>query len=494
MKFTPVTTDSEGKYTLTGIPTNTEAYPVVEKPGYTLDAEYRVDDITKVVLVRAGSLKGRLVDKSGKPVKGVVLQLTASDWQVNSYKSLTTDGQGCYAAKDIYPTTYSINIGQKAGLTAKALSDVVVKVGETAKVEDMVAVPGAFVSGQVVDIVTGKPIAGGEIRVLGPMTGGSNAQLFYDVDKQGRFKFRSYPGKVNVLYTAREGLYRFDYPSKEMDVPQAGVSGVVLKARPADIAAGRVVDENGKPVSGAKLNVDGEYGTQITTDAAGCFTAMVAPQRNPGRRENEAPKVVLEVIDTEGRQGAYVRMGREELLKSKNLTITLRPARQLTLTVKDPQGKPLSGADAQMTVSFSETVQFNDAITTDENGQAVFDVYENGEYRPNAKLDGYYYVTRMQAAPLVGSSEWTDKAEITMQPATRVQKGKVVDEAGKPAAGATVRVSSPQKEARTDANGLFVLEGLPDAQVGLDVQMGDKYGSAVVSKDSGDATITLKKY
>lgn len=444
-------------------------------------------------MVRSGSLKGRLVDKSGKPVKGVSLKIWACDWAIRSEKIVTTDDQGKYIARDIFPAAYSVNVSQDAGLTAKAVLDVEVKAGETAEVQDMVAVPGVFVAGRVVDAETGKPITMGDIYVTGPMTGGINSMFCYNVDDQGRFTFRAYPGEVRINYSSSERLYKLSRTSQEVDVPEGGLSDYALKVTPAQTITGKVLDAKGQPLMGAGVCVDGEYGAKTATDSDGSFTALVVPKDHVGR-VGERDEVVLEAIDTETRQGIYIRLDREELPESKNLTIALKPARQLRFTVKDLQGKPLSGVQVQLIVCFSSMIRPGDVQLTDENGQAVFDVYEDGDYRPTIKLQGYYYANTPQNSCLVGSEGWTDTCEITMDPATRVQKGRVVDEAGNPAAGVTVEASAVTLTTTTDADGRFTLEGMPDAEISVNARRGSSYGYLQVSKDSGDVTIRLEKH
>lgn len=449
--------------------------------------------MTKTVLIPAGTLKGRLVDKSGKPVKGAKLQIVASDWRVYSQRDVITDEQGNYTAQDIYPTLYNIAVDQNADITAAALCDVAVKAGETAQAGDMVAVPGVIVSGRVVDAETGKPVSSGWLQASGPMTAGTNHPFRYDVDKQGQFKFRACPGKVHIHFSTNEGPYRFDYPRQDLEVADADVNNIVLKARAADSISGKVVDANGKPVEGAKVGANGQWGSDVTTDASGRFTTLLAPKES-WRSDEKEDKVALEATNEESNQGIFVWIEREELLKSKDLVLTLKPAQQVTLEVKDSEGKPLPGAQANMVINYNSMGRYGDAVITDENGQAVFNLYEGGDYHPNVKLDNFYYGDGYKDKLKPGTDEWKDKVEITMVTATRVQKGKVVDESGKPAAGATVGAHSIGKVVRADENGQFVLEGMPDCEVYLDVETGDRYGSARVSKSSGDVTVTVSKH
>lgn len=419
------------------------------------------------------------------------MQVSCSDWRTYSRKSVTTDKNGAFAAQDIYPTTYDVFVDQNDKVTAKPVKGVVVKAGETAMAGDMVAVPGAFVSGKVVDAETGKPVTAGQVMVYGPMTG-DRSQFSFEIDNQGHFKFRTYPGKVRIIFSNHDGQYRFNNERKELDVADAGLSDIVLKARAAETVSGKVVDANGKPVEGASVNLNGQWGTEATTNKEGVFTAMLAPEEDRAHRNEEDKQIIVEAIHQEEKSGIFLRMDREEVLKNKDLLIVIKPGYQFTLTVKDSEGKPVSGAEANLLIQYDRMGKYGDVTLTDENGRVVFDVYEGGEYYPSVKMENLYFGDGHKMKRRVGSEEWQDEIEITMVPAIRTQKGKVVDEAGKPVEGAIVHAYSVNKEVKTDANGLFTLEGMPDSVVHLQIDQGYKSGFKQVDKNSGDVTVTIQ--
>ena len=495
IKLNPATTDADGVFRLTGIPANTEVYSNVEKEHCALDPEhYRAEfvDTHNLVIVPAGSVAGRLVDEKGRPVPGVKILFSSEHWRLSMSREENTTEEGTFVANALVPGTYSVSITQNADVTMPVLTGVIVKARQTADAGDLTVTPGAFLCGRVLDADSGEPVTSGRIHASGPMTPGSRGQFRAPVDEQGRYRLRVCPGEIQIYYGDSGSPYSFDHPSETVQVTDAGLDGVDLKVRKADAARGRVVDPDGKPVAGAKVSVSGNY-APAATDKNGQFTVYVSPDRRPEGYQDYG-KVVLAVVDETNKQGAFERVAREDLLKSE-LLIELKPARTLTLTVKDQDGKPLEGVEARLTSRYISLSRRAVPVISDEKGEAVFDVYENGSYYPQAVCDGYYYDnSRIRESPKVGTKEWTGTAEITMIRATRVQTGKVVDEEGNPIKGATVNVQEVlQKHVQTDEKGEFRLENLPDSSVGLFVMAGETYARAQVDKDTGPVTITLKR-
>lgn len=447
-------------------------------------------------MVPAGNLVGKLVDKGGQPVQ-VGISLISEDRETPNWRTEKTEKDGSLRVLGIAPGKYTLTVSQNAKFTMRPVTGITVKAMETTKVGEMVAIPGAILSGRILDADSGKPITSGQVMVSRPMTGEGlfSPPTCVQVDKQGRYKVRVYPGEYEIHYWGfgAADIYGFGNPSKTVTVGEQGLTAD-LKAKKADIAKGRVVDQKGKPVQDVEVTINGSH-TSATTDKDGRFTAMVPPERGEESWPEPQAKSVLVAVDEKSKQGVYEWMSREELL-SKGLLIRLKPARSLTLTIKGPDGKPIEGAEVRLMERVGPSYAWGptDPVLSDENGRAVFTVYENGSYHPQATCDGYYYeADSFEEVPKVGDKDWKDTAEITMQRATRTQTGNVVDEDGNPVEGATVMFWEADKEVKTDKNGEFTIENMPDTEVGLTAMKGFVFGHASVDKDTGPVTITLKK-
>ena len=205
---------------------------------------------------------------------------------------------------------------------------------------------------------------------------------------------------------------------------------------------------------------------------------------------------MLAAISNDGKLGIFHRIKRAELLK-REVTLTVKPARPLTVVVKDMNHNPLAGAQVYLMIYYDPGSGGGKSSKTDPNGEAlVLDVYEGGLYYPQAILEGFYYENRaIRLLPKVGSREWKDRVELVMEPANRVQRGKVLDDKGRPVEGIAVETDTmPPIAVVTNASGEFVFENLPYSGVRLRVEKGNLFAMASVDKYTGDVVIRLRRY
>ncbi len=357
--------------------------------------------------------------------------------------------------------------------------------------------PPTRLAAVVKDSATGKPLNCIQVQVVqfqGNTGSWSNRQT---TDASGRVIF-------DTIYSG--GMYELEvhdpnYNSFMTKYPPPAVGGKgwnphqEIKLTKADMAKGRVIDEQGKPVADAEIEQVSWKKTNAATDANGEFRIALPAEEDLAWDEHaHKPVAMLRVIQSVRDIGAVVTMNRAELL-SKGITVTLHPARTLTVAVKDTEGRPLKGVGVE---AFLEFGQGGEAASwtkpTDDAGETVIaSVYFGGVYDFSTDLAGYYRPISNRTAP-VGSEKWKDRIELTMERADRVQKGTVVDEDGKPVAGATVSWAA-KREVNTvsGTDGSFTLTGLPSSKVTLYASLDDLRGSAEASKDTPDVTIKLKK-
>ena len=348
----------------------------------------------------------------------------------------------------------------------------------------------------------GNPVEGAELR-LSAMHGRSyGVPKTVKTDSSGEAVFdKVYMGGSYALSASLEGYY--DYSSRPS--PNVGsdewkdIQEIVLKR--ADIAKGRVVDENGKAVGGASLLVVNEerrsHGANATTDSNGYFELNVPGEeeltytRTPDGRVRD---MVQLKIEGGGRGLAAILAVRCEDMLSEGLVLTVKPLLTLNVVVKDTEGMPLEGVEVRPVLWHGGMGESCEWPVSNADGEAVCrKIYAGGEYAVNTTLDGYYRSSR-DHLPAAGTSDWKDRIELVMERTDRTQTGNVVDDEGKPVPWATVRARvGDEVTATTDADGQFALKGLPDSEIRISVSEGDLRGSAQVSKDTPDATIKLEK-
>ena len=204
---------------------------------------------------------------------------------------------------------------------------------------------------------------------------------------------------------------------------------------------------------------------------------------------------MLEAASTDSELGIFYRIKRAELLK-REVALTAKPRRPLTVVVKDMNHNPLAGAEVFLMAFYDPASGRGKATKTDANGEAVIpDVYEGGLYYPQAILGGFYYENKViRLLPKAGSKEWNDRIELVMEPANRTQRGKVVYENGRPVEGIAVKADTePPIAVVTNASGEFVFENLPYSVIWLRVQKGDLFAMTTVDKYTGDVVIKLRR-
>ncbi len=250
----------------------------------------------------------------------------------------------------------------------------------------------------------------------------------------------------------------------------------------AGVIEGFVVDASGRPAPGAEVLVNGGYPpVVVTTGPGGGFSAEVeaGPHGVSARRGDEAGALDSPVVVAAGGtvRGVRVRLGAGARFEGR--------------VVARRSGAPVVGA----------TVHVSPAGEHGDSGRAVTD--ERGHYAIGGLAAGAHDV--VVTAP--GFSEFFQRG-VTLAPGERflleaelsgvgAVEGTVRDAAGRPLEGVRVVVgerwwleslSTTRPEARTNAEGVYRLEGLAVGQVLLSAHREgvDGGGSRYVQVQEGD--------
>lgn len=268
-------------------------------------------------------------------------------------------------------------------------------------------------------------------------------------DENGAFHLDMAPQGVRVGYSAtKRGWY--------LDSAWPDAAELVMK--PAGDLTGRVIDEKGKPVAGARVELTFQSKTAYT-DKKGIYTLQDAAPKDYSS---------LAVYWADGFQADSTQHREVTVVAGKTTKVRdlIRPHQvQVTGRALDSNtGKPIVGAN--VTVQWEHTTKINrESVTfgqtkTDKQGYYAVHLVPGKPVSIGAWLNPYRSVYRMLTA-----SGPTKGIDLKMEPMPTA-KGKIVDEAGKPVVGASIHVpdattgkyapsSSTQAWATSDANGDF---------------------------------------
>ena len=295
------TTDSEGNYKITGIPTgNYQVSPMA--PAYVVidllpprgrgrnlllsDGE-DVQDVD-FSLERGGVITGRVTDTGGRPVVEERLTLVPVDQNKQTLQNYgpvmsngaQTDDRGVYRIYGLAPGQYKISIGRDdenyypssgpgrvaykrtfypdADNLADAKVIDVTEGSESTNIDIAIGqtLPGFVASGKVVDGETGRPVPGlrlGLRRVMNNDYGGINASV--SSNSQGEFSLENVtPGKYAILILPVQGVESRADPVT-LEVVDQSVTGLLVKTFNGLSISGTVVVDGKKDNSlSAKLS------------------------------------------------------------------------------------------------------------------------------------------------------------------------------------------------------------------------------------------------
>jgi hypothetical protein len=510
------TTDADGLATLDALSGERVSHVEVEADGLGIqprDFNPPLGGPRRIRLRRAGSLEGRFVTEDGRPLPGWKVSATtqandeAGPWSVRVGRTetvpLAEDGRFRFPA--IAAGALDLWVDWPDGPDPDVLpawpQTMIVEAGKVNRVEIPVRL-AATIEGVIRERGTGAPIPGVRLYLFRPgESSGANTRT----DAEGRFRFRSLPGKARVgINEVPTGFIQAPAAFRDEFRVPAPPGRVVLPpvelSRAAPPLRGVVRDASGASVTGAEVSgnwtfvesnaaISGNVAT--TADAEGRFAvAGIAPDAKVSLTARKGDRATGAPVEARGGQDAEV-------------TLTVKPRKVVAIAgrVVDQDGTPLAGA----AVSFNAQERRAGQNSTGwrqlnfESGQWIYTGpdgtfrtpgelrREGAEYRAQAIANGY---TSLQ-------SPWTPAGDadvvrlgdlvLRRENGLRVVSGRVVDAAGAPVAGARVlqRGDGPRPtEAVTDAAGRFRLPGVEGGQVLICAEAtGFRLGGAIAGPD-----------
>lgn len=392
---------------------------------------------TAIAAGPGGTIRGKVTYTDGSPVVGATLVYRHSSDPQKSRQETQTNDKGEYefanaatgvsaGPDDPFASGGSVRVASAPKVATHVLppaAELELQPGQTAQ-RDFSLRGNITIAGQVIDTRTGKPLAGAQLTAAlqSPVT----------CDDQGRFSFESPAGSEINLYvgatSSRSTIIDRDRTGSGLGFktlsPTVDVKDLVIKVRtvPARTLRGVVVDSAGVPVANAMVGAEMQY---ERTSADGKFEIAVAANRP------------TYVSASEGSRSAVVKVSDEEEIR-----LPLRDPVTRTCLVLCPDGSPASDLSFSYMPEESEAFVFGGygSAKTDSRGECTlaeltpgvaYTAIWSGDNESNRDYDS-------GQARFVCKADDEGPIRFTAVRYVNALLGRVVDEAGKPVAGASV--------------------------------------------------------
>ncbi len=509
-------TAADGSFVLRGLPSAGALIAIVSAPGFGGPrVTWECAKPVTIRLSRAATVRGSVrCAADPKRAAGVPLRLfreadpdTGADSRLAYLRIKAVTGpDGAFRVADVPPGKYTVTPDLAPGMPFRAapVAPLEIKPGATVTVPAIALEPALVVRGRVVDRASGAGIAGVEVWVghLSPQN------VFTDLmpvttDAQGRYTGYTKPGRVRVEVRRTPGDYVMPGNElldpcpegvKELDYP------IITLARTVPVR-GVVVDEAGRPVAGASVQALIPYGgwdsgPTAFTDAAGKFTLKGLDPTDTAPLRVRTERAVTD--------GAVVIVPAERK-EPVRLVVSPKYAFRLKGTVVGPDGRPVAKARVMLFWQRNYVSKrtrlagiggnFEEYATDADGGFVTGPLWPGDTYRVEVTAPGYGKGGSAQIRGRTG--ETRELPRLVLARSGGVVRGRVMDSAGRPVAGARVfNVGDAPRQVgtQTDAEGRFRLEGLYDGSVYVFAQKaGFRFTAWKLAADGKETALTLPR-
>ena len=462
MPIPTVKTDANGEFVLRGLPQGLTTNLETQGLGYAKEVHFKVPVGTEGLefrLKREGRIAGRLsYADTGVSVTNAVVALQGI-YPTTGWAEKRVDANGSYLLTNLAPGMYNLFLYEgPEGWTAVARELIKVVEGETVSNVDLILVRGGFITGRVTDQDTNEPIADHHISFYDAARPESQAAVHgTETDENGVYHFRAAPGRARVYTSAPEGYLGRWSVDRYVDVVETETITVDFEFAKGIELVGRILNETGEPVAGAKITDvrawDTEYGR---SDESGAFTVDgLRPGQKLGLKAERSELGLRGSTEVDVQPGVSIEIRMEQY---ERIRVSGR--------VVDRAGEPIPSVnislmrwDSQRGKGYRTTV-----AVTDGNGRfREVELIIGDEYVIYAEADGY---RRTETEKFTAMAEMTQIADLVLLLAGPSGQffieGRVTDTSGAPVHGARVTThrGSEDWETHTDENGDYRLEGL----------------------------------
>jgi protocatechuate 3,4-dioxygenase beta subunit len=473
---------ADGSYSIANAPANSGGLSV-RANGYSPSRQPSMQrrTIVNVTLKRGGTIRGIVSDVAGEPADGATV--------IVGSLAARTNASGAYELAGVPPGTLQLEAFWKDDLAARR--DLVhVRKGETVDVALRLA-KAASIGGSVIDEKTRRPIAG--VRVSA-----SSGFLFRDdirrrrarTDAKGRFRIA---GLAPRSYTVRAS--KTDYLPVAMPGIVAGTSSpgsVAIALQKAASVGGRVTDESGAAVAGARVRFARDSNLRaLIRGGPAAFLGRPGVTSGPDGAFRIRGLAAEKNLTLEAAKPGYVTAKRHGVtLKAgesiKDIALVVKRGLEARGRVVDSAGQPIAGAEIRLSRAERGGARFMFQLggmnrekpdsTSGADGSFRVAGLEPGEYALAVSRDGY--APKRVPAASVAEKDPNDWPPIVLAAGVPIA-GVVRSSKGDPIVGAEVLAfaEGTSRNARSDPEGRFRLDGFGgDRPVMINVRA-DGYGA-----------------
>ena len=440
-------TDEQGVFKLEGLPESATALIRVTHPDYCFGVVGATGDprTTLTGPIPAGTSNVVITLQPGSTVEGRVLweesaqpAVQAKVWAVPEKKdfytqinSITTDDQGSFSIKGLVPGKYTLqNMGQQEGVIVPRT----IEVAPSAKLtgQDLTMTKGIIVSGKCVNADTKDPIDHG-FMVLCPKNN-PHQDMSYEILPDGTFNGRMLPGEMSIRpFVSNQFLA--SNPGKDLSmIFDKDRTDLVFELTPLVYFRGRVIDSDGKPISGTTIAIRNSItSNQAVSDTEGYFQIQT-DHSSPDHRST----IFLDVShpDRPDLRGMYGRryVGEDDLKGD----IVVKPVGTLRGKVLDAQGKSVPSTRITTSIRGEKGGASDKSAICDATGQfEINDLVGDAVYSISVETDTQ---GKISVEKWIESGKICDIGTLMLPVTDMTIEGTVWDEAGIPIAG--VQLSS----------------------------------------------------
>jgi Carboxypeptidase regulatory-like domain/PDZ domain len=376
---------------------------------------------TRVALVRAGTMTGRVLDARGRPVDGATIAIVGTD----------AVGQPIF------------DDPRRAGFQA-------------AHFEAMLAGPAPLLPGGELGVIPGPvpPIPNGSVAAFAPAAPTTVADPWV-TRSDGTFRASpASPGRVRVI--VRHPQY-VEAQSDLVTLAPGGEAHVDVVMREGGALDGRVLDAHDRPVAHARVVVtaargDLERATRTASDGSFAFAAL--PE----------DVIVTASASADGQPDARLSVAVPEGGRREVTLVLPEPREALPVTIVDDRGYPVDAAQVSAT-SLTPGAWLRSTAFTDAHGDASLARGRGLALRVDVRAPS--------RAPRVVTTDGTEeRLRVELTRAERAA-GEVVAERGRdaiPGASITLYTDLGARRVQTDAHGTFALTDLAPGGARLSVR------------------------
>jgi protocatechuate 3,4-dioxygenase beta subunit len=270
-----VHSDEQGRYAVNGLPDTSagsglELFVRSEDYGHSARVQglrLTAGQVTvhDIVLEEGPRITGRLTSADGAPLAGLTVQAYEVNGEVRREGQSQADGT--YLVENLYPGTYRLIVPHPDGRMEPRVEETLeVSAGEARR--DLVVPTGAVLAGTVSG-PDGKPLEGAWVFAVVGQEYRGRTQTAAD----GTFRVDSLDPDSYQVYVRYGGDQMVGLTLLEVGRDQV-IEGLRLEARPPASLTGRVLAQDGMPLEGILIRVQGQDAPvrrSATTDADGVF-------------------------------------------------------------------------------------------------------------------------------------------------------------------------------------------------------------------------------